>query len=74
MESNYINRILTTGLKSVEIDEINTNDSNEFEGLEYLHEFIILIRTVNEGFFNLQEEMDNIIITNTTHDIELIQL
>jgi hypothetical protein len=29
---------------------------------------------MTEGFYNLQEEMDNIMISNTTQDLELIQL
>jgi hypothetical protein len=33
-----------------------------------------LIPTVTEGFYNLQEEMDNIMISNTTQDLELLQL
>ncbi len=33
-----------------------------------------MIPTVTEGFYNLQEEMDNIMISNTMQDLELIQL
>ncbi len=33
-----------------------------------------MIPTVTEGFHNLQEEMDNIMISNTTQDLELLQL
>ncbi len=33
-----------------------------------------MIPTVTEGFYNLQEEMDNIMISNTTQDLELLQL
>ncbi len=29
---------------------------------------------MNQGFYNLQEEMDNIMISNTTQDLEFIQL
>jgi len=29
---------------------------------------------MTEGFYNLQDEMDNIMISNTTQDVELIQL
>jgi hypothetical protein len=29
---------------------------------------------MTEGYYNLQEELDNIIISNTTKDLELIQL
>jgi len=75
MESNNINRISATGLKSIEIDELNTPQiiiNNE--GLQYLHKYNILLPTVTEGFYNLQEEMDNIMISNTTQDLELIQL
>jgi hypothetical protein len=75
MESNNINRISATGLKSVEIDELNTPQiiiNNE--GLQYFHKYNLLIPTVTEGFYNLQEEMDNIMISNTTQDLELIQL
>ncbi len=44
------------------------------EGLQYYHEYNILLPTINKGFYNLQEEMDNIMISNTTQDLELIQL
>ena len=75
MESNNINRISATGLKSVEIDELTTDKIkiNE-QGLEYLHKYNILLPTMTEGFYNLQDEMDNIMISNTTQDAELIQL
>jgi hypothetical protein len=33
-----------------------------------------LIPTVTEGFYNLQEEMDNIMISNTAQDFEIVQL
>jgi hypothetical protein len=75
MESNNINRISATGFKSVEIDELNTSKiiiNNE--GLQYYHEYNILLPTVTEGFYNLQQEWDNIMISNTTQDLELIQL
>ncbi len=75
MKSNKINRISATGLKSIEIDELNTPQiiiNNE--GLQYYHEYNILLPTINKRFYNLQEEMDNIMISNTTQDIELIQL
>jgi len=75
MESNNINRISATGLKSIEIDELNTPQiiiNNE--GLQYLHKYNILLPTVTEGFYNLQEKIDNIMISNTTQDLELIQL
>jgi hypothetical protein len=75
MESNNINRISATGLKSIEIDNLNTPQiiiNNE--GLQYYHEYNILLPTINKGFYNLQEEMDNIMISNTTQDLELIQL
>ena len=29
---------------------------------------------MTEGYYNLQDEMDNIMISNTTQDLELIQL
>ena len=75
MESNNINRISATGLKSVEIDELTTDKIkiNE-QGLEYLHKYNILLPTMPERFYNLQDEMDNIMISNTTKDAELIQL
>ncbi len=44
MESNNINRISATGLKSIEIDELNTPQiviNNE--GLQYYHEYNILL-------------------------------
>ena len=75
MESNNINRISATGLKSVEIDELTTDQiiiNNE--GLQYLHKYNILLPTMTEGFYNLQDEMDNIMISNTTQDVELIRL
>ena len=68
-------RISATGLKSVEIDELTTNQiiiNNE--GLQYYHNYNILLPTVTEGYYNLQEELDNIMISNTTQDLELLQL
>ena len=68
-------RVSATGLKSVELDELTTDQiiiNNE--GLQYLHKYNILLPTMTEGFYNLQEEMDNIMISNTTQDLELIQL
>ena len=68
-------RISATGLKSVEIDELTTNQiiiNNE--GLQYYHNYNILLPTVTEGYYNLQEELDNIMISNTTQDLELFQL
>ena len=68
-------RISATGLKSVEIDELTTNQiiiNNE--GLQYYHNYNILLPTITEGYYNLQEELDNIMISNTTQDLELIQL
>ena len=68
-------RVSATGLKSVELDELTTNQiiiNNE--GLQYFHKYTILLPTVTEGFYNLQEELDNIMISNTTQDLELIQL
>jgi hypothetical protein len=74
MESNIF-RASATGLKSVELDEINTSQiiiNNE--GLQYLHKYNILLPTMSEGYYNLQEEMDNIMISNTVSDAEIIQL
>ena len=68
-------RISATGLKSVELDELTTNQiiiNNE--GLQYLHKYNIFLPTMTEGYYNLQEELDNIMISNTTQDLELIQL
>jgi len=68
-------RVSATGLKSVELDELTTNQiiiNNE--GLQYFHKYNIFLPTVTEGYYNLQEEMDNIMISNTTQDLELIQL
>ena len=68
-------RISATGLKSVELDEFTTNQiiiNNK--GLQYLHKYNILLPTMTEGYYNLQEELDNIMISNTTQDLELIQL
>jgi hypothetical protein len=44
------------------------------EGLQYSHKENILIPTVTGGFYNLQEEMDNIVISNTKKDLEILQL
>jgi hypothetical protein len=66
---------LATGLKSVELDELTTDQiiiNNE--GLQYLHKYNILLPTMTEGYYNLQEELDNIMLSNTTQDLELIQL
>ena len=70
-------RISATGLKSVELDELTTNQiiiNNE--GLQYYHNYNILLPTVTvtEGFYNLQEELDDIMISNTTQDLELFNL
>ena len=68
-------RISATGLKSVELDELTTNQiiiNNE--GLQYYHNYNILLPTVTERYYNLQEELDNIMISNTTQDLEIIQL
>jgi hypothetical protein len=74
MASNNINTISATGLKSVEIDELNTPQITiKNEGLQYFYKYNILIPTVIEGFYNLQEEMDNIMISDTTQDFELLQ-
>jgi hypothetical protein len=68
-------RVSATGLKSVELDELTTDQiiiNNE--GLQYLHKYNILLPTMTEDYYNLQEELDNIMISNTTQDLELIQL
>ena len=68
-------RTSATGLKSVELDELTTNQiiiNNE--GLQYKHKHNILLPTINEGYYNLQEELDNIMISNTTQDIELFTI
>ena len=70
-----VGRISATGLKSVELDGLTTDQiilNNE--GLQYFHKYTILLPTVTEGYYNLQEELDNIMISNTTQDLELIQL
>ena len=75
MESNNINRISATGLKSIEIDELKTDKIIiDDTGLQYLHEYNVFLPTMNEGYYNLQEEMTNIMISNTTQDLELTQL
>ncbi len=33
-----------------------------------------MIPTVTKGFYNLQEERDNLMISNTTQDLEILQL
>ena len=68
-------RVSATGLKSVELDELTTDQiiiNNE--GLQYLHKYNILLPTMTEGYYNLQEELDNIMISNTTQDLELLQV
>ena len=42
--------------------------------MQYYHNYNILLPTVTEGYYNLQEELDNIMISNTTQDLELLQL
>ncbi len=57
------------------MDELTTNQiiiNNE--GLQYLHKYNILLPTMTEGYYNLQEELDNIMVSNTIQDLELIQL
>ena len=55
-------RISATGLKSVELDELTTNQiiiNNE--ELQYKHEYNIFLPTITEGYYNLQEErMDSL--------------
>ena len=66
---------MASGLQSVELDELTTNQiiiNND--GLQYKHRYNILLPTINECYYNLQEEMDNIIISNTTQDIELFTI
>ena len=68
-------RFLATGLKSVELGELTTNQiiiNNE--GLQYKHKYNILLPTITEGYYNLQEEMDTIMISNTTQDTELFTI
>ena len=68
-------RISATGLKSIELDELTTNQiiiNNE--GLQYKHKYNILLPTITEGYYILQEELDNIMISNTTQDIELFTI
>ena len=51
-------RVSATGLKSVELDELTTDQiiiNNE--GLQYLHKYNILLPTMTEGYYNLQEEL-----------------
>ncbi len=68
-------RVSATGLKSVELDEITTNQIIiKNEGLQYYHNYNILLPTITEGYYNLQEELDNIMISNTTQDLELFNL
>ncbi len=75
MESNNINRFSATGLNSVEIDELNTPQIIiDNEELHQFYKYDRLIPTVTEVFYNLQEEMVNIMISNTTQDSELLQL
>ena len=68
-------RISATGLKSVELDELTTNQiiiNNE--GLQYKHKYNILLPTITEGYYNLQEELDTIMISNTFQDVELFAI
>ena len=68
-------RISATGLKSAELDEITTNQiiiNNE--GLQYKHKYNILLPTITEEYYNLQEEMDSIMISNTFQDVELFTI
>ncbi len=75
MENNNINRISATGLKSTLIDELSTPKTIiDNEGLQYFHKYNILIPRVNEELYNLQEEMDNVMISNTAQDFEIVQL
>ena len=68
-------RISATGLKSVELDELTTNEIIINDGgLQYLHKYNLFLPTMTEGYYNLQEELDNIMISNTTQDLELIRL
>ncbi len=56
-------RVSATGLKSVELDELTTNQINlNNEGLQYFHKYNIFLPTVTEGYYSLQEELDNIMI------------
>ena len=49
-------RVSATCLKSVELDELTTDQIIiNYEGLQYFHEYTILLPTVTEGYYNLQE-------------------
>ena len=65
-------RISATGLEAVEFDELTTNKIifND-EGLQYFHNNILFPK-IHEGFLNLHDENDNIIISNTTQDLEYL--
>ncbi len=58
--------------KICRIDELNTPQiiiNNE--RLQHFHKYNLLIPALTEGFYNLQEERDNVMISNTTQDLEL---
>ena len=44
------------------------------EDLQYKHRYNILLPTITEGYYILQEELDNIMISNTFQDIELFTI
>ncbi len=59
-------RISATGLKAVELDEISTNQiiiNNK--GLQYCHKANMFLPTISEGYYSLQEDLNNIMISNT---------
>ncbi len=67
-------RASATGLKSVELDELTTDQIIiNSDGLQYLHKYTVFLPTMTEWYYNLQEERDNIMISNTTQDLELLQ-
>ena len=53
------------------MDELSTDQiiiNNE--GLQYLHKYNNFLQTITEGYYNSQEELDNIMISNTTQELE----
>ena len=59
-------RVSSTGLKSVELDKLTTEQIIiNYEGLQHFHNYDILLPTVTEGSYNLREDLDDIMFSNT---------
>jgi len=77
-----MSRISATGLKDEEFDEIKASNievgNNDIKidetGLYVYHNYNILLPTVPTGWLNLHDEIESASISNTTQDLEILNL